>query len=76
MTKILDVVAAGVISGDDVQKVFALCKEGGFALPAVNVVNTDTINAVIEAAAKAKAPDRLVSAAIHALHLLQRGPDC
>ncbi|MBP6295377.1 MAG: class II fructose-bisphosphate aldolase, partial [Hydromonas sp.] len=56
MTKILDVVAAGVISGDDVQKVFALCKEGGFALPAVNVVNTDTINAVIEAAAKAKAP--------------------
>jgi fructose-bisphosphate aldolase, class II len=54
--KILDVVKPGVVTGDDVQKVFAICKENSFALPAVNVINTDTINAVLEAAAKVKSP--------------------
>ncbi|MDO9164073.1 MAG: class II fructose-bisphosphate aldolase [Methylococcaceae bacterium] len=52
--KISDVVKPGVVTGDDVQKIFALCKAGQFALPAVNVVNTDSINAVLEAAAKAQ----------------------
>jgi fructose-bisphosphate aldolase class II len=56
MTKILDVVQPGVITGDDVQKVFAVAKEHKFALPAVNVVGSDSINAVLEAAAKVKAP--------------------
>ena len=56
MTKILDHVASGVLTGDDIQTVFSLCKAGGFALPAVNCVNTDTVNATLEAAAKAKAP--------------------
>lgn len=56
MTKVLEVVKAGVATGDDVQKIFALAKAGNYALPAVNVVNTDTVNSVIEAAAKAKAP--------------------
>ncbi|MFT5880009.1 MAG: fructose-bisphosphate aldolase class II [Moritella sp.] len=56
MSKIFDVVKPGVISGDDVQKVFAVAKENKFALPAVNVVNTDSINGVLEAAAKAKSP--------------------
>jgi len=56
MTKILDVVKPGVITGDDVQKVFAVAKEHKFALPAVNVVGSDSINAVLEAAAKVKAP--------------------
>ncbi|MGF1726960.1 class II fructose-bisphosphate aldolase [Photobacterium nomapromontoriensis] len=56
MSKIFDFVKPGVISGDDVQKVFAVAKENNFALPAVNVVNTDTINGVLEAAAKVKAP--------------------
>lgn len=56
MTKILDVVKPGVITGDDVQKVFAVAKENKFALPAVNVVGSDSINAVLEAAAKVKAP--------------------
>ncbi|WP_432451808.1 MULTISPECIES: class II fructose-bisphosphate aldolase [unclassified Agarivorans] len=56
MSKIFDAVKPGVISGDDLQKVFAIAKENKFALPAVNVVNTDTINGVLEAAAKAKAP--------------------
>ncbi|MGL1957356.1 MAG: class II fructose-bisphosphate aldolase [Colwellia sp.] len=56
MTKISEVVKPGVITGDDVQKVFAVAKENKFALPAVNVVGSDSINAVLEAAAKAKAP--------------------
>jgi fructose-bisphosphate aldolase class II len=54
--KILDVVQPGVVCGDDVQKIFAICKANQFALPAVNVINTDSINAVLEAAAKMKAP--------------------
>lgn len=52
--KILDIVEPGVVTGEDVQKVFACCKENNFALPAVNTINTDSINAVLEAAAKAK----------------------
>ncbi len=54
--KILDVVKPGVVTGEDVQKIFAICKENKFALPAVNVISTDTINAVLEAAAKVKSP--------------------
>ncbi|WP_432743650.1 class II fructose-bisphosphate aldolase [Methylobacter sp. G7] len=52
--KILDAVKPGVVTGDDVQKIFAICKENSFALPAVNVINTDSINAALEAAAKVK----------------------
>lgn len=54
--KILDVVKPGVISGDDVQKVFAICKENNFALPAVNAIGTHSINGALEAAIKVKAP--------------------
>ena len=46
----------GVVTGDDVQKVFAYAKEKGFALPAVNVSNTSTVNAVMETAAKLNSP--------------------
>ncbi len=52
--KISTVVKPGVVTGDDVQKIFSICKENKFALPAVNVINTDSINAVLEAAAKVK----------------------
>jgi fructose-bisphosphate aldolase, class II len=52
--KILDVIKPGVVTGGDVQKLFAICKENHYALPAVNVINTDSMNAVMEAAAKAK----------------------
>jgi len=55
-TKIFDVVKPGVVTGDDVQKIFAIAKENNFALPAVNMVNTDSINGTLEAAAKAKSP--------------------
>ena len=52
--KISDVVKPGVVTGTDVQKVFAICKANNFALPAVNVISTGSINAVLEAAAKVK----------------------
>ena len=53
---ILDLVKPGVLFGDDVQKVYNMAKEVGFAIPAVNVVSNDSINAVLEAAAKVKSP--------------------
>ncbi len=56
MTKVLDKVAPGVLSGKDVQAVFAIAKENKFAIPAVNVVGSDSINGVLEAAAQAKSP--------------------
>jgi len=49
-TKIFDFVKPGVLTGDDVQTVFRIAKENQFALPAVNVVGSDSINAVLEAA--------------------------
>jgi fructose-bisphosphate aldolase class II len=54
--KILDMVGAGVVTGDDVQKLFSLAKEQGFAIPAVNVVGTNSINAVLEAAKEVNSP--------------------
>lgn len=46
----------GVATGDQVQEIFKLAKEKGFALPAVNVTGSDTINGVLETAAKLNAP--------------------
>ncbi|CDN30835.1 Fructose-bisphosphate aldolase class II [Mucinivorans hirudinis] len=47
---------AGVLTGENVGKLFAYAKEKGFAIPAVNVTGTDTINAVLETAAAVKSP--------------------
>ncbi|MDX2362708.1 MAG: class II fructose-bisphosphate aldolase [Crocinitomicaceae bacterium] len=49
-------IKAGVATGDEVQNIFAYAKEKGFALPAVNVTNTSTVNAVMEAASMMNAP--------------------
>tara|TARA_R110000868_G_scaffold118221_5_gene313705 strand:+ start:556 stop:1623 length:1068 start_codon:yes stop_codon:yes gene_type:complete len=46
----------GVATGKEVQAIFKLAKEKGFALPAVNVIGSDTINGVLETAAALKAP--------------------
>ena len=56
MTKILDIVKPGAVTGENLQKLFAFARENGFAFPSVNCVGTDSINAVIEAGAKAKSP--------------------
>ncbi|PID69696.1 MAG: class II fructose-bisphosphate aldolase [Flavobacteriales bacterium] len=46
----------GVATGDQVQEIFKYAKEKQFALPAVNVVGSNTINAVLETAAELNAP--------------------
>jgi len=53
---ILDIVKPGVLFGEDVQKVYAHAKESGFAIPAVNVIGTDSVNGILEAAAKVNSP--------------------
>jgi fructose-bisphosphate aldolase, class II len=42
----------GVVTGKDYLTLVAAAKAGGYALPAVNVASSSTINAVLEAAAK------------------------
>jgi fructose-bisphosphate aldolase class II len=56
MSGVLDIVKAGVVTGEDVSKLLQFAKDNHFAIPAVNVVGTDTVNAVIEAAAVVKSP--------------------
>jgi len=46
----------GVATGREVQEIFKYAKQKGFALPAVNVVGSSSINGVLETAAKLKAP--------------------
>jgi fructose-bisphosphate aldolase class II len=46
----------GVATGDQVQEIFRYAKEKKFALPAVNVTGSDTINAVLETASNLKSP--------------------
>ncbi len=53
---LLEVVDSGVLSGKDIKKVFDYAKKNNFAIPAVNVIGSESINAVLEAASKAKAP--------------------
>jgi fructose-bisphosphate aldolase class II len=43
----------GVVTGEGYKALVDAAKSGGFALPAVNVVGTNSINAVMEAAAQA-----------------------
>lgn len=44
----------GVVTGAEYKTLVKACKDGHYALPAVNVTGTNTINAVLEAAAKNK----------------------
>ena len=46
----------GVATGDEVQEIFAYTKSKGFALPAVNVIGSDSINGVLETAATLNSP--------------------
>ncbi|MFT5777683.1 MAG: fructose-bisphosphate aldolase class II [Crocinitomicaceae bacterium] len=46
----------GVATGDQVQQIFAHAKEKGYALPAVNVTSSSTVNAVMEAASMMNSP--------------------
>ncbi|HEX8546071.1 MAG TPA: class II fructose-bisphosphate aldolase, partial [Cytophagaceae bacterium] len=46
----------GVVTGDKVQEIFEVAKRNQFALPAVNVIGTNTINAVLETAKEVNSP--------------------
>ncbi|MEM1337236.1 MAG: class II fructose-bisphosphate aldolase [Bacteroidota bacterium] len=46
----------GVATGDQVQEIFNYAKQKGFALPAVNVIGSNTVNGVMETAAALNAP--------------------
>ncbi|MCF4102366.1 class II fructose-bisphosphate aldolase [Gillisia sp. M10.2A] len=46
----------GVATGKEVQEIFKYAKSKGFALPAVNVIGSSTINAVLETAAELNSP--------------------
>lgn len=49
-------IPAGVITGDQVQEIFAHAKEKQFALPAANVIGTNSVNAVLETAVAVNSP--------------------
>jgi len=53
---VLDIVPAGVLTGDNVRKLFNYAKENKFAIPAINVTSSSTANAALEAARDIKAP--------------------
>jgi len=47
---------AGVLTGEAVNEVFALAKDQKFALPAVNCIGSNSMNAVMETAGKLNSP--------------------
>ena len=53
---VMDIVKPGVVWGDDLSKLYDYAKSEGFAIPAVNVVGSHSVNAVMEAAKVANSP--------------------
>lgn len=49
-------IKAGVATGDEVQEIFRHAKANNYALPAVNVVGSNTINTVLETTAQMNSP--------------------
>ena len=54
--KISEKIKAGVVTGKDVQTLLNIAQDNHFAIPAVNVVGTNSVNAVMEAARAANSP--------------------
>ncbi|HRS53089.1 MAG TPA: class II fructose-bisphosphate aldolase [Bacteroidales bacterium] len=54
--KISEKIAPGFVYGKNVLEIFKIAKENAFALPAVNVVGTNSVNAVLEAAKSVNSP--------------------
>ena len=52
----MSTIKSGVASGDQVQEIFKLAKNKGFALPAVNVISSSSVNGVLETAKELNAP--------------------
>ncbi|CAM0140989.1 Fructose-bisphosphate aldolase 1 [Umbelopsis sp. WA50703] len=47
---LLDIVPAGVVTGDNLRKLLQYAKKEKFAIPAINCTSTSTVNAALEAA--------------------------
>ncbi len=56
MSEILNKIAPGVVTGDAVSELLRYANANDFALPAVNVVGTNSVNAVLEAARQVNSP--------------------
>ncbi len=54
--KLMKHIEPGVLTGDDVQEVFRIAKEHQFAIPAVNIIGSHSVNAVLEAARDVNSP--------------------
>ncbi|MBN1596890.1 MAG: class II fructose-bisphosphate aldolase [Bacteroidales bacterium] len=54
--KVLDKIKPGVVTGKDLQELLKIAKDNQFALPAVNVVSSGSVNAVLEAAKVVNSP--------------------
>jgi fructose-bisphosphate aldolase class II len=54
--KLSSIVKPGVATGDDVQTIFEFAKSAGYALPAVNCVGSNSVNCVLETAARVNSP--------------------
>ena len=52
----MNTIKPGVATGDRVQEIFKLAKNKGFALPAVNVISSSSVNGVLETAKELNAP--------------------
>ncbi|WP_084447920.1 class II fructose-bisphosphate aldolase [Hymenobacter roseosalivarius] len=56
MTDQLTALRAGVLHGDEIQALFRHAKANAYAMPAVNVTGTNTVNAVLETAKAVNSP--------------------
>ena len=56
MSSLKDQFPAGVITGAKVQELFDIAKAGQWAMPAANIIGTNSANGVMEAAGKLNAP--------------------
>eukprot|EP00833_Pecoramyces_ruminatium_P002019 jgi/Orpsp1_1/1176051/evm.model.c7180000056233.1 len=54
--KLLDIISPGIVTGNDLFKLYNYAKINGFAIPAVNCTSSSTVNATLEAAKELKAP--------------------
>ena len=53
---VLSFLHPGVLTGDETMELFRYAQKHGFAIPAVNCTNSDTVNSCLEAAAAVKSP--------------------
>jgi fructose-bisphosphate aldolase, class II len=54
--KLFDLIEPGVITGNDLQVVLNHAKENKYAIPAINIVGTNSLNACLEAAKLVQSP--------------------